>query len=79
MAVQGRQVIRHANLLARPTLILHGKDDGLASYEGSVEFAERAGDLVELVTFEGAYHELLNEPEQETYTRAIVDWFAKWS
>ena len=79
MAVQGRQVIRHANLLARPTLILHGEDDGLASFEGSVEFAERAGDLVELVTFEGAYHELLNEPEQETYTRAIVDWFAKWS
>ena len=78
MAQQGQRVLDNASILACPVLILHGEDDGLANAAGSVEFAARAGDLVEVVTFPGAYHELLNEPEQETYTEQIIDWYDRW-
>ncbi|WP_099333100.1 alpha/beta hydrolase [Actinomyces minihominis] len=79
MATQGRQTIDHAKILARPVLILHGEADGLADVAGSIEFAENAADLVEIRTFEGAYHELLNEPEQGIYTEAVIDWYNRWS
>lgn len=78
MAVQGRRVIENAPILARPVLILHGEDDGLADVSGSIEFAERAGDLVEVEVFPGAYHELLNEPEHQEYTDTILAWYDKW-
>lgn len=78
MLTQGDQVIRNAQMLARPTLILHGQDDGLTDFLGSVEFAERAGDLVEVEIIADAYHELLNEPAKDIYVRQIVDWFNKW-
>lgn len=78
MVTQGDQVIRNAAMLSRPTLILHGEDDGLADFKGSLEFAERAGDLVEVEVIPGAYHELLNEPDKDVYSSLIVDWFDKW-
>lgn len=78
MLTQGDQVIRNAGMLSRPVLILHGQDDGLADFKGSLEFAQRAGDLVEVEIVPEAYHELLNEPARDVYTRQIVDWFDKW-
>lgn len=78
MVSQGARVIENAPMLSRPVLILHGQNDGLASFEGSVEFAERAGDLVEIDLIPGAFHELLNEPDKETYTNQILEWFGKW-
>ncbi len=78
MVVQGDQVIRNAQILACPVLILHGEDDGLADVDGSIEFADAAGDLVEIETYPGAYHELLNEPEQETYRNRIINWYNQW-
>lgn len=78
MAVQGDQVIRNAAMLAVPTLLLHGTDDGLASVNGSEEFAAAAGDLAVFEPAEGAFHELLNEPEHEIYESRIIDWFNQW-
>lgn len=78
MVTQGNQVLKNARILAAPVLILHGEEDGLASVRGSQEFADRAGDLVEVVTIPGAYHELLNEPDHADYTRQILHWYGKW-
>lgn len=78
MVLQGEQVIRNANILAKPVLIMHGSADGLASVEGSLEFARAAGDLATVEVVEGAFHELLNEPESSTYESRIIDWFNQW-
>ena len=44
-----------------PLLLCHGEQDPICSVEGSREFAEKAKG-VRFVEFEGAYHELHNEP-----------------
>ena len=78
MAVQGDYVIENAPILARPTLILHGSSDGLADMVGSVEFVDRANGEAELEIIEGAYHELLNEPDREQFEARIIDWYGKF-
>lgn len=78
MAQQGYRVIENAQILAVPTLILHGDEDVLADVEGSLEFARRASDSAEVTVITGAYHELLNEVERATYAQMIVDWYNRW-
>ncbi len=78
MMIQGDYVIQNAGMLARPVLILHGSEDGLADMLGSVEFVDGANGRAELEIIEGAYHELLNEPTHEEYEARIIDWFGTW-
>ena len=78
MAVQGDFVIDNAPILACPTLILHGSEDGLADMLGSIEFVDRAGDEAKLEIVEGGYHELLNEPDHEEIEARIIDWYGKF-
>ncbi|WRS31133.1 alpha/beta hydrolase [Actinomycetaceae bacterium MB13-C1-2] len=76
MVVQGDQVIRNAGMLGVPTLIMHGSQDGLADVEGSAEFAEAAPEgLVTVEVVEGAFHELLNEPEHADHESTVIDWY----
>ena len=75
MIVQGNYVIENAQILARPVLILHGSADGLADMLGSVEFVEASKGHAELEIIEDAYHELLNEPDNEVFHQRIIDWF----
>ena len=50
-----------------PTLILYGTADGLAPPRGSQMLAERLGAADQtVIPYEGLYHEILNEPEQQT-------------
>ncbi len=78
MTLQGWHVLENAGLLARPTLILHGTEDGLANVQGSIEFVAAAGDNAVLVEAPGAFHELLNEPEQDDYAEQIIAWYGRW-
>lgn len=78
MVIQGLNVLDNASMLAVPTLIIHGDEDGLASVKGSIEFVEAAGENAELVIIDGGYHELLNEPEHREYTDLIVQWYDRW-
>jgi len=61
--------------LTMPTLVLHGTEDRLADVSGSRMIAERAGspDLT-LKTYDGLFHEVFNEPEQEKVLDDVVDW-----
>lgn len=54
-------VLAHPEELKVPLLLCHGEQDPICSVEGSREFAEKAK-CVRFVEFEGAYHELHNEP-----------------
>jgi len=57
-------VLEHAGDFSLPLLLLHGKNDMIALPSSSVEFAAPLKEKCTLVLWEGAYHELHNEPEQ---------------
>lgn len=63
LTAMGRRLLNSADRLRVPTLVVHGEEDRVASVRGSQELAARAGDTLRLVTIEGAYHEMHNEPE----------------
>lgn len=56
----------------RPTLVLHGEDDGLVPVSAS-EVLETAP-LVDRRTYPGLRHELLNEPEGPAIEDEIIAW-----
>lgn len=61
--------------LTIPVLLLHGTEDRLADVSGSRMIAAHAGskDLT-LKTYDGLFHEVFNEPEQEKVLDDLVDW-----
>jgi acylglycerol lipase len=61
--------------LRLPLLVMHGSDDGLVPEAGSRLVYERAGSQDKtLEIFDGLYHEILNEPEQDQVLDLIVGW-----
>jgi lysophospholipase len=58
-----------------PTLILYGTADGLCPPRGSVMLADRisAEDLT-VRSYDGLYHEILNEPERDRVLDDLVGW-----
>jgi alpha-beta hydrolase superfamily lysophospholipase len=60
-----------------PTLILHGTDDHLAPPEGSAMLNERIGASDKTFhRYEGLYHEIFNEPEQERVLDDVSEWLS---
>jgi acylglycerol lipase len=58
-----------------PILILHGSDDKMTSPAGSKLVAERAGSADKtLKIYEGLYHEIFNEPEQDLVLDDVAGW-----
>lgn len=57
-----------------PTLLMHGTADGLTSYDASTAFGERNPSRLTFRAWDGLYHELHNEPEQEEVFRYVLDW-----
>jgi acylglycerol lipase len=70
----GQYAIEHAAEIKKPLLIMHGTDDRLTSPEGSKAFASNANGNVKLKLWNGLYHELHNEPEQEEVFRYELEW-----
>lgn len=61
--------------IAYPLLILHGTDDKLVPYRGSVQLHETACSTDKtLRLYEGLYHEVLNEPERDQVVADILEW-----
>jgi len=73
----GRWLIENANKLTIPTLIMHGTDDYLTNYKGSVEFAKNAGNICDIKLWEGFYHEIHNEVGKEKVFKYIEKWLGK--
>ncbi|MDP8940449.1 MAG: lysophospholipase [Actinomycetota bacterium] len=58
-----------------PLLIMHGTEDHLTNPQGSERlFKLASSEDKELKLYEGFYHEILNEPEQERVLQDITDW-----
>lgn len=69
-----RWTLEHAGDFPLPLLLLHGKEDVIAFPSSSVEFAAPLKDKCTLVLWDGAYHELHNEPEKEEVFRTMTIW-----
>ncbi len=67
-------VLKHAAEMSLPLLLLHGKADAIAFATGSIEVAEQLPGKCTLVLYEGANHELHNEPAQDEVFRTMIDW-----
>lgn len=58
-----------------PLLIMHGTLDALASLPGSERlYAQAASGDKTLKTYEGLYHEILNEPERDQVIADMLEW-----
>jgi alpha-beta hydrolase superfamily lysophospholipase len=64
----------HAHEFDLPLLLMHGAADRLTYPSGIQEFAGRVQCECTVRLWEGCYHELHNEPEQEAVLAALVEW-----
>jgi len=64
-----------ANLFNQPALFMHGTADELTDPKGTVDFCENcSSEDKELKLWDGCYHELINEPEQQQVIDTMVGW-----
>lgn len=56
------------------TLLMHGAADGITAMSGTRDFAGRLQGDVTLKIWEGLFHEIHNEPEQQTVFDFTLDW-----
>jgi lysophospholipase len=58
-----------------PVLVMHGTEDRLASPDGSWFVAKQLGSSdVTLLMYDGLYHEIFNEPEQDAVFDDLMSW-----
>ncbi len=70
-----RMVLANLETITLPLLLLHGTMDSLADPEGSRQLHEQAASSDKtLKLYEGLYHEIFNEPEQERVLDDLVGW-----
>lgn len=73
----GYQAIRNAGKTNHPILVMHGTDDKITSLHASKKFvlnAQQAGVNAQFIPWEGLYHELHNELQNERVFQAILSW-----
>ena len=81
-ALRHDEAIARAGRLASPTLVMHGSHDLMADLRGSRELVRGARAAhpdadIHLRIIDGAYHELLNEPEGPGLIRDIIIWLGE--
>ena len=64
----------HAHEFSLPLLIMHGKEDKLGYPRGSEEFAGLVEQDCTLKLWDGLYHEVHNEPEQDEVFAFTIEW-----
>jgi alpha-beta hydrolase superfamily lysophospholipase len=70
----GEWALAHAGEFGLPLLLMHGSEDRLTSPDASREFAHAGGSHITLQIWEGCYHEIHNEPEQEEVFDLMIIW-----
>ncbi len=69
----GEELIRQAERVRIPVLVMHGEEDGIADMTGSIEFHQRCSSPdKELRLYPGLYHEIFNETPAER-ERVLAD------
>jgi len=64
----------HASDFPVPLLLMHGSEDKLAYPCSSQEFADLVPKNCTLKFWDGLYHEIHNEPEQDEVFAFMIDW-----
>lgn len=60
-----------------PVLIAHGTEDGLTDYKASKEFFDKIEvEDKEYKVYEGHFHELHNEPEDDR--KVVIEYYIDW-
>ncbi|MFC2151479.1 alpha/beta hydrolase [Bacteroidota bacterium] len=73
----GRWVLENTDKINLPILIQHGNDDNVTSFKASKEFYEKAKQLNKIIEYkewEGMYHELHNELENDQVFEFVLNW-----
>ena len=74
-ALEGIDAIQAgAPQLAVPLLVIHGGEDALAYASGAAELAALAPEVCTLQVYDGLFHEVHNEPEQERVFADVLAW-----
>jgi alpha-beta hydrolase superfamily lysophospholipase len=66
--------IEHADSLTIPMLLMHGSKDPITSFEASRDFAVKAGEMCELVLWDGLFHEIHNEYQKDEIIMHALNW-----
>jgi len=69
-----RWAFEHASEFSVPLLLMHGRADRLAFAQGSQEFADLMQGNCTLKLWDGLYHEIHNEPEQQQVFETMIAW-----
>jgi alpha-beta hydrolase superfamily lysophospholipase len=69
----GLWALEHAAEFPLPLLLMHGTADRITSAEASREFAAKAPNCT-FKLWEGAFHEVHNEPERDELLATITQW-----
>ena len=73
----GQRAQHGARRICSPLLVLQGTADGVVDPAGSRRFyVEASSSDKGLKLYEGAYHDLLGEPEKDQIIRDVADWIA---
>ncbi len=70
----GLRALAHAATFPYPLLLAHGTADRITSFEASREFAAKIAGEVTFQPWEGLFHEMHNEPEQQEVMTSYKDW-----
>ena len=70
----GPWAVKHASLNTLPTLVMHGENDGITSWQASREFCENSGPQTTFKLWKGFRHELHNN-ERKT---EVLDYIEHW-
>ena len=74
---EGARVMASAKDISLPVLLLHGAEDQLTSASASTEFVDMlASSDKQCTIYDGMYHELFNEPEQEAIFKTCCEWIS---
>lgn len=77
MLMNGQSALENASEWNLPMLLMHGTADRITSSQASQEFAESAGENVDLVLWEDSFHEIHNDLEKEKVIGMIEQWLNK--
>lgn len=69
-----KYAFEHATDLNVPMLLMHGTADNITDANASAEFAQLNPSRITFKLWEGLYHELHNEPEQEKIMGTVYEW-----
>jgi alpha-beta hydrolase superfamily lysophospholipase len=70
---KGKWAIENAQKLKVPMLMIHGTEDHIIDYQGSVAFAENSK-FATVKLYEGGYHELHHDLCKKEVITDVIDW-----